>query len=112
MNPIDLPAITHVWSTFGHRFIDDGSCAGHDDGSSCERCITCGAIYELCRRTDDLTGGDYCAANGDDPAHCSQDTAMCHGEEPCHADGGRPCDGRGEPCPHTSHSCNCLLCTG
>jgi hypothetical protein len=86
MTTEELPAITHVWSTFGHTFIND------DDHKSC---LTCGAMYGLVRRKDDPTGGDYTAANGDDPMHCTGDTSMTHGEdvEGTHYD-----------------DCNCLLC--
>ncbi|MCF2531174.1 hypothetical protein [Yinghuangia soli] len=110
MNEIDWQPITHVWSQFGHRFYSAG-CA-HDDGSSCEQCMTCGARYELRPRADDPGGGDYQTANGDDPTDCTGDTAMCHGDQPCQADNGRPCNDSTEPCPHESHECNCLLCTG
>ncbi|MGW9205667.1 hypothetical protein ACWGR4_01585 [Embleya sp. NPDC055664] len=106
----ELPAITHVWSSFGHRFMSDG-CA-HEDGSSCETCLTCGACFELRRRLDDPTGGDYQAANGDDPIECTGDVAMCHGEMPCQADNGNPCNDEQTPCAHRTHGCNCLLCTG
>ncbi|MER5257431.1 hypothetical protein [Streptomyces sp. NPDC002855] len=112
MSTPEPAAITHVWSAFGHRFYSDGGCDGHPDGASCERCMTCGAVYELRPRSDDLGGGDYTAANGDDPAACSGDTLMCHGDEPCQADNGQPCHGAAQPCPHATHACNCLLCTG
>jgi hypothetical protein len=108
----DLPAITHVWSSFGHRFYSDGGCDGHDDGSSCETCMTCGAVYVLRRRADDPSGGEYQAAGGDDPTECTGDTDMCHGEQPCQADHGHPCTDSDGPCPHESYACNCLLCTG
>ncbi|MEU5437161.1 hypothetical protein AB0G73_27805 [Streptomyces sp. NPDC020719] len=108
----DLPAITRVWSSFGHCFYGDGGCDGHDDGSSCETCMTCGAVYELCRRADDPSGGDYRAADGDDPIECTGDIGMRHGEQSWRADSGRPCTDSVGLCPHESHACNCLLCTG
>ncbi|UGQ10530.1 hypothetical protein LO772_27345 [Yinghuangia sp. ASG 101] len=112
MTVTDWQPITHVWSSFGHRFYSAG--CDHEDGSSCESCMTCGAVFELRPRVDDPGGGDYIAANGDDPTPCTGDTAMCHGEQPCQADGGRPCNGDDAdgPCPHESHECNCLICTG
>jgi len=89
-NAENEPPITHVWSTFGHTFIDDG-------GESTESCLTCGAMYELMRRADDPTGGDYTAANGDDPMACTHDTGMVHGYA-----------GEVDGDPHPD--CNCLLC--
>jgi len=101
MHTENLPAITHVWSSFGHRFLSDG------DGY--ESCLTCGAMYELVRRADDPTGGDYMAANGDDPMPCTGDTGMAHGypgERFCHEHTEAP----GDECVHTAHDCNCLRC--
>ena len=87
----ELPPITHVWSSFGHRFISDDSDSGH------ESCLTCGAMYELVRRADDPTGGDYTASNGDDPTPCTRRTDLYHGV---------PGEGEGA----TDHNCNCLFC--
>jgi hypothetical protein len=112
MSSAELATITHVWSSFGHRFYSGDGWSDHADGTSYERCMTCGAEYELRRRPGDPTGGEYMAANGDDPVECAGDTAMCHGEQPCQADNGRPCNGGVEPCLHEPHECNCLLCTG
>ena len=89
MSTDHLPVITHVWSSFGHRFMSD-------DGDH-ESCLTCGAMYQLVRRADDPTGGDYTAANGDDPMFCTGDTSMAHGY---------PGEVDGDPHP----DCNCLFC--
>ena len=97
MNAADnLPAITHVWSPFGHRFMSDGN-GPNEWGNTTESCLTCGAMYELARRTDDPTGGDYTASNGDDPMPCTGDTSMVHGY---------PGEADGDPHP----DCNCLFC--
>lgn len=86
-----MTAITHVWSNFGHKFMST-DCDEH------ESCLTCGALYQLVRHEDDPTGGDYTAANGDDPTECTHDTSMAHGYPGERVDG------------NTDHNCNCLLC--
>jgi hypothetical protein len=85
--------ITSVWSTYGHRFMDDG-------GEDTESCLTCGAMYYLRADANDPTRGEYLAANGDEPQHCTGDTAMVHGYpgERDHHDG------------NADHACNCLRC--
>lgn len=83
--------ITHVWSSFGHRFMSDG-------GDETESCLMCGAMYQLTPRADDPSGGDYTAANGDDPHPCTGDTSMAHGYPGERVDG------------NADHDCNCLLC--
>lgn len=86
-----------VWSSYGHRFISS------DDGTQ-DICLTCGALYELSEApADDISSHRYHAANGDDPTECSGDTGRAHGYE-------RHCHEHDEPCPHTEHDCNCLLC--
>lgn len=102
----DLPPISHIWSSFGHRFASA-------DSEDSDVCLTCGAVYRLARRDDDPTGGDYQAANGDDPAECTGRTDLWHGEQPCQHDNGTACaKGQWEPCEHlaTEHGCNCLQC--
>ena len=99
----DLPAITHVWSSFGHWFMNT-------DSEDTKSCLTCGGSWTLQRRTDDPTGGDYIANNGDDPTEC---TDACHGyERVCQTNNGGPCEdnGEGEPCSHELADCNCLYC--
>jgi hypothetical protein len=91
-----MQPITSVWSSFGHRFIGTGET--DDVGNPYESCLTCGAVYELVRREDDPTGGDYTAANGDDPMPCTHDTSMAHGYPGERVDG------------NADHNCNCLLC--
>lgn len=93
----DYIPITHVWSSFGHTFAST-------DSEGYESCLSCGALFELRRRKDDPSGGDYCASNGDDPEDCSGDTSMSHGYP-----GERVCECE-EGCEHCEHKCNCNSC--
>jgi len=98
----ELPAITSIWSSFGHRFAST-------DSEDSEQCMTCGGMWTLARRADDPNAGDYTASNGDDPQECSRDTSRAHGypgERYCQWG---DCDDS-EPCEHTAHDCNCLFC--
>ncbi|UQA91651.1 hypothetical protein [Streptomyces halobius] len=113
INTEELPAITHVWSSFGHTFLSTGEY--DSDGNPYEKCLTCGAQYVCSRREDDPSGGDYQASNGDDPTECTGRTDLYHGEAPCQADYGHPCAAAEDgPCEHEAHTheCNCLYCTG
>lgn len=93
--------VTSIWSSYGHTFI------GEDDHESC---LVCGAVYALTAREDDPSSGDYHAANGDAPMHCSGDTGMAHGypgERVCSSS--HPDCAYGD-CQHCFHDCNCLSC--
>lgn len=85
-----MSAITSVWSSYGHRFISE-------DGY--ERCLTCGAVYELVPNPSypGSTRGDYIAADGSEPRQCSGDPSEVHGHPGEREDG-------------PDHHCNCLLC--
>lgn len=89
----ELPPISSVWSSYGHRFMSTDS---EDD----EVCLMCGAMYRLQRTTDDPTRGEYIAHDGSEPLPCSGRTDLNHGypgevEEPSAAEEIR---------------CNCLFC--
>lgn len=85
----DTSQIVSVWSAHGHTFIGE-------DGNY-ERCLECGALYQLLPADDDPTRGRYCTASGDDPNDCTHDTSMVHGYAGEREDG-------------PNHDCNCLLC--
>lgn len=86
-----------VWSSYGHRFMSD-SC------DCCETCLTCGASYRLVETPDDkVSTHEYQTNSGDQPKECSGDTGRCHGYE-------RYCHEHDDPCEHTEHDCNCVLC--
>lgn len=92
-----------VWSSYGHRFMDDGG-----DGTT-ESCLTCGAVYYLRPvEGDSFTTHEYVTNAGMEPQQCTQDTGRVHGIErlcmSCHV------EDDAMPCPHESHDCNCLLC--
>ena len=105
--------IQAVRGTYGHWFVD----AGDNDatGSSYERCLRCGATYELSadlEQHSDGAYGRYHASNGDDPVPCSNDTDRVHGypgERVCENDNGRDCNPDGQ-CRHTEPDCNCVMC--
>ncbi|MFI2616634.1 hypothetical protein [Streptomyces sp. NPDC018584] len=101
-----VPVIIGCWSSFGHNFQST-------DTPLEESCMQCGGVWRRVRREDDPSMADYQASNGDDPIQCP-DISPCHGDAPCTADNGRPCEdqGEGEPCSHESFECNCLYCTG
>ena len=86
----DDPAITSVWSSYGHTFLDE-DCV--------EACLICGAVYQLVPDDpSDPSYGRYCAAKGDDPMPCTGDTGMAHGYL------GERVDGT------VDHACNCIRC--
>lgn len=87
-----------VWSSYGHRFMD-----GCGEGC-CESCMTCGATYRLVETPDDTVSTHaYQTNGGEEPQQCSGDTGRCHGYE-------RYCHEHDDPCSHTEHDCNCVLC--
>jgi hypothetical protein len=94
----ELPPITSVWSSFGHRFMST-------DDPDHESCLTCGAMFQLVRRGDDHSAGDYTTASGDAPMTCTGDTGMVHGYP-----GERYCHEHEDECSHVNHDCNCILC--
>jgi hypothetical protein len=86
----DDHAITSVWSSYGHTFLEE-------DGY--EACLICGAVYQLV--PDDPkrpVAGRYCAADGDDPVPCTGDTSLVHGYPGERGDG------------LFDHACNCVRC--
>jgi hypothetical protein len=88
----DTSRVSSVWSSYGHRFMDDGE--GYAS------CLTCGAMYQLRALADDPTRGEYVTAMGGEPAECTRDTSMVHGYP-------------GERDYHEGtkdHDCNCLFC--
>jgi len=109
---LDTSQVTSVWSAHGHHFMpEDGGM--EDDEATYERCIRCGAMYQLLAHADDPTRGEYLAADGSEPMECSGDTSMVHGypgERVCEADNGRPCNPHNDDCVHVAHNCNCLFC--
>lgn len=99
-----VPVIFGCWSSFGHNFQSG-------DTPLEEACLHCGGTWRRVRREGDPSMADYQANNGDDPISCPP-FSPCHGEAPCDADIGRPCEdqGEGEPCSHETFECNCLYC--
>jgi hypothetical protein len=89
----DTSRVSSVWSSYGHRFMST-------DVPEHKSCLTCGAMFQFLALADDPTHGQYMAANGDDPRHCTGNTSMNHGYA-----------GERESYPgDESHDCNCLFC--
>lgn len=107
-----LPAVTSVWSAYGHRFTGTGDC--DSEGNPYDDCLTCGAKYLLVRDPENLTSGTYQANDGSQPMYCSGNPGMVHGyDRECEFYNGssKRLDGhREENCPHCEHTCNCLQC--
>lgn len=100
--PAGTSLVTVVWSAYGHRF-------SHEDEN--ESCFQCGAQYALRVDPDDPTRGGYVNGRGETPMDCVELRDLVHGiERNCERDNGKPCNGGHEPCEHTDHDCNCLLC--
>ncbi len=99
--------ISSVWSTYGHAFLSE------DDH---ERCLICGAEYDLVADDQDPFSGTYQNYRGDQPATRCNDLPddLVHGydsQSRSHhsLDHCQEFDDLGE-CDHTRHGCNCNLC--
>lgn len=112
--PPDAHIMRSVWTTGNHRFMGTST-------ADTEQCMTCGAHYRMVRVValplPDTTPGltpwfvwRYVGGAGEEVTECSRDTGRVHGiERVCQNEDCR--DGRaGEPCSHTEHDCQCVLC--
>lgn len=100
--------INSVWSAYGHTFMSSGEVEEYNGNvmGYYVDCLTCGAHYVLRATPDGTSDGAYMANNGDDPAQCSHDTSMEHGD-PRETGHGLDCE---DGCEHCQHDCNCIRC--
>jgi hypothetical protein len=88
--------IVSVWSSYGHTFMTE-------DGY--EKCLSCGATYELVFTPSEWNDGRYRGASGAEPTECTGES-LIHGMI---NESGHDLDCE-DGCSLCQHDCNCLFC--